>query len=61
MMLTDYMSYTLDATTYEMVIIAKLQMFAWGCYDGIYDRVKDNVMRVRSRRTWTRARRMEIA
>lgn len=40
MMLTDYMSYTLDATTYEMVIIAKLQMFAWGCYDGMYDRVR---------------------
>lgn len=38
-MITDYMSYSLDATTYEMVIIAKLQMFAWGVYDGIYDRV----------------------
>ena len=39
-MRTDYMSYSLDATTYEMVIIAKLQMFAWGVYEGIYDRVR---------------------
>ena len=61
MMLTDYMSYSLDATTYEMVIIAKLQMFAWGCYDGIYDRVECCSFRMRSRRTWTKVRRREIA
>ena len=39
MMIIDYMSYCLDATTYEMIIIAKVQMLAWSLYDGTVDRV----------------------
>ena len=38
MMIIDYMSYSLDATTYEMIIIAKVQMLAWSLYDGTVDR-----------------------
>lgn len=38
-MITDYMSYSLDPTTYEMIIIAKVQMLAWSVYDGTVDRV----------------------
>ena len=39
MMIIDYMSYSLDATTDEMIIIAKVQMLAWSLYDGTVDRV----------------------
>lgn len=38
-MITDYMSYSLDPTTFEMIIIAKVQMLAWSVYDGTVDRV----------------------
>ena len=38
-MITDYMSYSLDPTTFEMIIIAKEQMLAWSVYDGTVDRV----------------------
>ena len=40
MMIIDYMSYSLDATTYEMIIIAKVQMLAWSLHDGTVDRVR---------------------
>ena len=39
-MITDYMSYSLDPTTFEMIIIAKVQMLAWSVYDGTTDRVE---------------------
>ena len=38
-MLTDYMSYALDSTTYQMMLISRFQMFAWAVYDGTVDRV----------------------
>ena len=38
-MLTDYMSYTLDSTTYQMMHISRFQMLAWSLYDGMYERV----------------------
>ena len=38
-MLTDYMSYALDSTTYQMMLISRFQMLAWSYYDGTVDRV----------------------
>ena len=38
-MLTDYMSYALDSTTYQMMLISRFQMFAWAVYVGTVDRV----------------------
>lgn len=38
-MLTDYMSYTLDSTTYQMMLISRYQMLAWAVRDGTIDRV----------------------
>ena len=53
-MVTDYMSYALDATTYEMIVIAKLQMLAWGVYDGTVEKVRVTCALLRRRR-WTAA------
>lgn len=38
-MLTDYMSYTLDSTTYQMMLVSRFQMLAWSIFDGTVDRV----------------------
>lgn len=38
-MLTDYMSYTLDSTTYQMMLVSRFQMLAWSVFDGTVDRV----------------------
>ncbi|CBK22438.2 uncharacterized protein [Blastocystis hominis] len=37
-MLTDYMSYTLDSTTYQMMLVSRFQMLAWSVFDGTVDR-----------------------
>ena len=38
-MITDYMSYALDSTTYQMMLISRFQMLAWAVRDGTVDRV----------------------
>ena len=51
-MLTDYMSYTLDSTTYQMMLVSRFQMLSWSIFDGTVDRVAVLAL-LHSRSTWT--------
>ena len=59
-MLTDYMSYTLDSTTYQMMLVSRFQMLSWSIYDGTVDRVLLFVP-LHSRPPWTAERSGTIA
>ena len=59
-MLTDYMSYTLDSTTYQMMLVSRFQMLSWSIYDGTVDRVA-LFAPLHSRPPWTAEPRGTIA